>query len=188
MNMRSMVMPMDADDLLTMPEGDNYELVNGYPVEKPMGAKASETTVGMMVTVGAYIRLNKLGHVYDSETGYQCFPNSARTVRKPDMSFVAKGRLPDDKSPGGHIKIAPDLVVETISPNDLYEEVETKVAEYRSAGVRLIWIVSPTSRTVMVRRLDGSCSEVNDSGNLNGEDVVSGFNCELIKIFPEEEN
>jgi Uma2 family endonuclease len=101
----------------------------------------------------------------------------------PDTAFVAAGRLPDDRSPEGYIKVAPDIAVEVISPNETYEEVEAKVAEYRSAGVKLTWVISPKSKTVLIRRLDGTCAEVNEAGTLSGEDVLPGFTCTVAELF-----
>ena len=70
-----------------------------------------------------------------------------------------------------------------VSPNETYEEVEAKVAEYRSAGVKLIWVISPKSRTVVIRRLDGTCAELNEAGTLSGEDVLPGFACPVAELF-----
>jgi Uma2 family endonuclease len=174
---------MNPDDLLAMPDGDKYELVNGIPVEKIMGAESGEVTIAISTLMALFVRQHKLGHVYDGQTGFQCFPHDAALVRKPDVSFVANGRLLGEKSPKGNIKLAPDLAVEVVSPNDLYEEVETKVAEYRAAGVRLVWVVSPSAKTVVVRRLDGTCAEVGEAGELSGEGVVPGFACKVAELF-----
>src|SRR5262249_3840015 len=116
-------------------------------------------------------------------TGFQCFPNRPKLVRMPDAAFVATDRLPVDGSPDGYIKVAPDIAVEVVSPNETYEEVEAKVAEYRSAAVKLIWIISPQSKTVLIRRLDGTCAEVNETGTLSGEDVLPGFTCTVAELF-----
>ena len=43
------------------------------------------------------------------------------------------------------------------------------MADYRSAGVKLVWVVSPKSRTVVIRRLDGTCAEVGATGQLSGD-------------------
>jgi Uma2 family endonuclease len=174
---------MEPEDLLAMPDGDRYELVDGRPKEKPMGAKSDEIG-GLVVTqFNIFIRPKKLGRAYPSQTGFQCFPNHPKLVRMPDASFVASGRLPDDDSPDGYIKVAPDIAVEVVSPNEEYEEVEAKVAEYRSAGVKLIWVISPKSKTVLIRRLDGSCAEVGEAGTLSGEDVLPGFTCRVAELF-----
>jgi Uma2 family endonuclease len=183
MTERTMPVLLEPEDLLRLPEGDHYELVDGIPKEKPMGAEADEIAVGVVVVLRPFVRAHNLGHVYGSQTGFQCFPDKPNQVRMPDASFVAAGKLPDDKTPEGYIKVAPDIAVEVVSPNELYEEVEAKVKEYRSAGVKLVWVVSPKSRTVLVRRLDGSCAEVGETGQLSGEDVLPGFACPVAELF-----
>ena len=114
---------LDPEDLLTMPDGDRYELVGGHLKELHMGAFADELLANLLRLFGNHVIPGKLGRVY-TQTGYVCFPDDARKVRKPDLSFVAHGRLVGDRSPEGWIRIAPDLAAEVVSPNDLYEEVE----------------------------------------------------------------
>src|SRR5438105_9274945 len=105
-------------DLLTMPEGERFELVDGRLVEKKMGAESSWIANLLAVSITQFVQRHGLGWVFNSECGYQCFPNDPHRVRKPDVSFVARGRLPGDSVPGGHISVAPDLAVEGTSPND----------------------------------------------------------------------
>jgi Uma2 family endonuclease len=174
---------LEPEDLLRLPDGDRYELIDGVPREKPMGAESEEIGGLLLTQFNIYIRPRKLGRAYPSQTGFQCFPSKPTMVRMPDTSFVAAGKLPDDQSPKGHIKVAPDIAVEVVSPNETYEEVEARVADYRSAGVKLIWIVSPESRTVVIRRLDGTCAEVGATGQLSGEDVLPGFVCPVAELF-----
>ena len=175
-----------ADDLLKVSAGKHYEIVEGNLIEKPTSALASHVNVQLLVRLGMYVYENELGHCYDGTVGYHCFPSSRHTVRKPDHSFVARGRLQNEESPEGNMEIAPDLVIETVAPCERYNDIEDKVADYRNAGVRLIWILSPTSHTIMIRRLDGTCSEVDKSGQLDGEDVVPGFTCNVRDIFSDD--
>lgn len=174
---------LEPEDLLAMPNGDHYELIDGVPREKPMGAQSDETAALLATHLNTFIRPRKLGRVYGSQTGFQCFPGKPALMRMPDASFVATGRLPGNTTPEGYIKIAPDIAAEVISPNETYEEVEAKVAEYRSAGVKLVWVVSPKSRTVLVRRLDGTCAELTEAGTLSGEDALPGFACPVAELF-----
>ena len=182
MNMRAMFR-VEPEELLAMSDGERYELIDGIPREKHMGAASDEIAVTLAAELKTFVRARKLGRVYGSQTGYQCFPRSAKMVRMPDTSFVAAGRLEGEVSPEGYIPIAPDLAVEVVSPNEEYEEVEVKVAQYRSAGVKLIWVVSPMSKTVVIRRLDGTCAEVGAAGELSGEDVLPGFACTVADLF-----
>ena len=174
---------LEPEDLLKMPDGDHYELIDGKPKEKPMGAQSDEIAVNVAGILRQFVKAHRLGRVYGSQTGFQCFSKDPKAVRMPDTSFVATGKLPGDQTPEGYIKIAPNLAVEVISPNETYEEVEIKVKEYRSAGVKLIWVVSPKARTVVIRRLDGTCAELDEAGTLSGEDVIPGFTCPVAELF-----
>jgi Uma2 family endonuclease len=172
-----------ADDLLRMPDGDRFELVDGKLVETHRGAESSYVGGELHYHLRAFCRTAPLGWALPADTSYQFIPGRPNLVRRPDVSFIRLGRLPNETLPAGHIRIAPDLAVEVVSPNDLYYEVEQKVAEHRAAGVRLIWVVVPPTRTVLVRRLDGSIAEVGEAGELDGEDVVPGFRCPVRDLF-----
>jgi Uma2 family endonuclease len=86
--------------------------------------------------------------------------------------------------PKGHVRIAPDLAVEVVSPRDLAPELDEKLEDYRKAGVRLVWVISPESRTVTIYRGDGSVSRLHEDDVLSGEDVIPGFRCEVRSPFP----
>ena len=63
-------------------------------------------------------------------------------------------------------------------------QVEKKVGEYLSAGVRLVWVVYPPTRNVFVRRPDGTTTELGPDSELTGEDVPPGFRCRVADLFP----
>ncbi|HEY3787749.1 MAG TPA: Uma2 family endonuclease [Urbifossiella sp.] len=118
------------------------------------------------------------------ETSYRsCFPGKPRQLRNPDASFIATGRLPNDEPPLGDLMIAPDMIAEIVSPNDGYEDVQSRIADFRSARTRLIWVVSPHTKSILIRRIDGSCAEIFEDGELSGEDVIPGFTCKVADLF-----
>jgi Uma2 family endonuclease len=174
---------LEPEDLMKMPDGDRYELIDGVPVEKHLGAESDEIGGLLLTHLVTFVRKDKLGRVFGAKTSYVCFPSDPKLVRLPDVSFIAKGRLKDDRAPKGHITIAPDPAVEVVSPRDPYVLIETKVKEYRSAGVKLIWVITPETKTVLIRRLDGTCSELDENGTLSGEDVLPGFACPVAELF-----
>lgn len=183
MNLQLETVITGPEDLEKLVDGELYEFVNGVPMEKPMGAEADSIAVALISLVSPICRANNLGHVFVASTGYQCFPKDRKQLRKPDVSFVARGRFPNNKPPKGYITIAPDLAVEVVSPNDLYEDVLLKMMDYKSARVRLVWVISPETRTVLIRRVDGTCAELDESGELSGEDVIPGFTCKVAELF-----
>ena len=62
-------------------------------------------------------------------------------------------------------------------------EVLAKVADWLSAGTRLVWVVDPARRRARVYRADGSDASVETDGALGGEDVVPGFTCKLSAVL-----
>jgi len=157
--------------------------VDGLLVEKKMGAESSWIANLIAASITQFVRRHGLGWVFNAECGYECFPNDPHRVRKPDVSFVSRGRLPGDRVPGGHIPVAPDLAVEVTSPNDHYWEVREKVDEYLATGVRLVWVADPRTRSIELFRVNGSVSLLHITDEITGEDVLSGYRCPLSDFF-----
>jgi|SRR5579875_3049758 len=126
------------EDLLTMPDGKSYELVDGQLVERKMGIKSSWVGGRLYSRLDQFCDGRRVGWAFTSEAGYQCFPHDPGRVRKPDVSFVRYGRLPGGELPDGWARIPPDLAVEVVSPNDLIGELDEKLADYEKVGIPLI--------------------------------------------------
>lgn len=173
-----------AEEFLARPDRKSFELINGVLEERSVSVLPSIIEMKLGGRLNAYVESNGLGWVLSSGNGYQCFPNSPNTVRKPDLSFIRSERLGIEEIGEGWVKIRPDLAVEVVSPHDLSYEVEEKVEEYRRVGVPLVWVVLPPTRLIRVHRLDGFVTFVRAEGELSGEDVVPGFACRVADIFP----
>jgi Uma2 family endonuclease len=179
--------PITPEQLLGVPNSVNYELVDGRLVERNMGLESSGIAARILILIGMFLRDHPLGFLFGPDAGYQCFPDAPAKVRKPDVSFIRFGRLKDDRVPAGHCPVPPDLAVEVISPGDLAYEVEHKVSEYLTAGVPLVWVVHPLTRTVRVHRGRpsplGNVSHLVESDLIRGEDAVPGFECRVAEFF-----
>ena len=110
------------------------------------------------------------------------------TVRAPDVSFVAKDRLPAGPPPEGYVPIAHDLAVEVVSPSNRWTEVAAKVRDYLDAGTSLVWIVDPPARTVTVHWAGAAWIVRGEDDALDAEDVVPGFRIRVGSLFGEEES
>lgn len=171
------------EDLLVMPDGDDYELVDGELVRRNMGANSSRIVTKAITLIGKYNEATPRGWLFNTDCGYQCFPDAPNKVRKPDVSFVCFGRFPNEQVPDGYIELPPDLSIEVLSPNDLDYETDLKVEELLAAGVRLIWVINPESHTVLVYRANGSIVGLREYDELSGEDVLPGFRCRVAELF-----
>jgi Uma2 family endonuclease len=172
------------DELLAMPDEKDFELVDGQRVERNVGSMSSWVGGRLYRLLSEYRDTHALGLVWPADNGFRCFPDDPNQVRKPDVSFVRRGRLADDRPPDGYVTVAPDLAVEVLSPNDLALEVDHKITEYLGAGVGLVWVVNPEARAVRVHRADWTVAWLRESDELSGEGVLPGFACRVDAIFP----
>lgn len=167
-------------DLLTMPDGKFYELVDGRLVEHKMSFWSSYVAGVISHLLNSYCREHRLGWVLPEGTSFQCFPALPGRVRKADVSFIRLQRVSlAQATTEGHCPVAPDLAVEVISPNDTAYEIDEKVREFLDAGVPLVWVVNPEQRTVKIHRASGPGAILRENDEISGEDVISGFRCRV---------
>jgi Uma2 family endonuclease len=79
--------------------------------------------------------------------------------------------------------LAPDLVVEVLSPHHRAGETLAKVGDWLEGGVPLVWVMDPERRIARIYRADGSQTTIGADGQLDGEDVLPGFACPLAGIL-----
>src|SRR6266540_4936354 len=121
-----------------------YEVVKGQYVELPPMSTFAGLVASLLVRdLGKFADEHSLGRAV-GEVLFGLTPdNSLR--RRPDAAFVSYGRWAKDR-PLPHTDpwpVVPELAVEVVSPNDLAEELRTKVSEYLRAGTQLVWVVYP---------------------------------------------
>jgi len=173
---------LTAEDLLhvRMPN-KQVELVRGLlVVREPPGYRHGEVTARLTKALMDFTDAHDVGRVLAGDAGFTLATNPD-TVRGPDVAFIRRERLPHP-SPSGYAPFAPDLVIEVLSPGDRPGDTLAKVADWLSAGTRLVWVVDPERRLARVYRADGSETDVTTDGALDGEDVLPGFSGALAAI------
>ena len=75
--------------------------------------------------------------------------------------------------------MAPDVAVEVLSLGNRPGEMLAKIADWLSAGVRLVWVIDPERGLARVYRQDGTEAVLSANDTLDGEGVVPGFVCPL---------
>lgn len=172
-----------ADDLARFREpGKTAELVRGVlVVREPPSTSHGRRAARLTVRLGAFIEREDLGAVFAQDTGFR-IERDPDTVRAPDVAFVSRDRL-GQISGDGYADLAPDLVVELLSPSDRPGEVLEKVGQWLSAGVRLVWVVDPARQHARIYRADGTVTIRAATEDLDGEDVLPGFRCPLHEIL-----
>ena len=172
-----------AEELLHLSIPNKHvELVRGVlVVREPPGGRHGRIAMNVAVELSMHVRAQQLGVVYAAETGFT-LSRRPDTVRAPDVAFISRDRLPSPE-PTGFPELAPDLVVEVLSPGDRPGEVLAKIADWLTAGTRLVWIIDPDRRIARVYRADGSETIVTADQALDGADVVRGFSCRLDAVL-----
>ena len=172
----------EIEQLARLELTENQELI----VMSPTGGEAGANNFNLYIDLGIWNRQTGLGKAFDSSTVF-ILPNGAR--RSPDVSWIRLDRweqlTPQEKQ--GFPPIAPDFVIELVSPSDLknqrYEDLQAKLQEYLENGVQLGWLIEPSSQTVEIYRVGQPVEILNNPQTLSGETVLPGFSLGLRELF-----
>lgn len=178
---------MTAAELERLPRGSQrHELVRGeLRTMPPTGYEHGRITSRFDRSLGNHVAAHELGEVVTGEPGF-LLTEAPDTVRAPDVAFLRRERVAAAGRVRGYWRGAPDLVVEVVSPHDLYTEVEEKVAEWLAHGTRLVFVVNPQRRTVAVHRPGEPVHLLSGEAVLTAEDVVPGWQLPLSELFGPE--
>jgi Uma2 family endonuclease len=134
----------------------------------------------LFVAIFQYLKAHPIGRVYPGDTGFT-LQREPRTIRSPDIAFVAQERLPADRS--GFAAVAPDLVIEIMSPSETAASIAEKVSDYLQAGTRLLWVIAPRQQAVHEYRPDQPFHIYRIDDALDGREVLPGFRYALRELF-----
>lgn len=168
-------------DLLRLVDRDKRlcELIDGTLVEKPTGFWEGQIAAQLIIILGNFVNPRGLGSIFAPDSTMRM---RSGHVRLPDVSFIARHRLP--KTREAIPTIAPDLAVEVLSESNTTREIALKLAEYFQSGTRLAWVIDPQPRTVAVYHGAGEPTTVhNEQGTLDGEEVLPGLRITIADLF-----
>jgi Uma2 family endonuclease len=178
---------LEASDASPEPISDGlYEIIDGKPVEKQMSVYAVHLMNLIDFFLGRFVFDHQLGLV-ESEMLFH-FGIEGQPQRRPDVAFISHERWPKGRrlTSENAFHVVPDLVVEVVSPSNSAGEVEGKVMEYIKAGVRLVWVVHPTTARVYVHDGSSTVKVVSRDGELDGGVVLPDFRLPLANLFEVE--
>ena len=177
--------PVTLEEYATLPKHPRYELVKGVLVEQMVASEEHEYTGSLVVIrVGNYVLLNRLGRVYLSNRGYVTGPDSPATSRRPDVSFVSNARLARPDLIGMLYDGAPDLAVEILSDSSTPAEIARKITEYLNVGGEAVWVIDIDVRTLTVHTPDAPPLTLTDADTIDGGDYLPGFACTVADLLP----
>jgi Uma2 family endonuclease len=144
---------LTAEGLLCLPDdGRWYELVDGELVEvTPPGGAHNNVMGNVYYVLRNHVQPRDLGTVLPGDTGV-ILTRGPDTVRGPDVCFSSRERMPAGSIPAGCLEVAPDLVVEVVSPSDRAGNIDEKVQAWLRAGVVLVCVIDPQTRSLVLHR------------------------------------
>ncbi|NMF83268.1 Uma2 family endonuclease [Nodosilinea sp. P-1105] len=180
--------PWTIRDLTAMPDDGGwkrYELIDGelYVTRAPhirhQGAAGK-----LHVRLDLWSEQTKLGAAFQAP-GVIFSPTDAVI---PDVAWVSQGRLANGVDDAGHLTIAPELMIEILSPGDLNEQrdKEVKPKLYSRYGVQEYWIVNWQLKTLEIyRRTDAQLQLVSTLlvGDTLSSPLLPGFSTAIADIF-----
>jgi Uma2 family endonuclease len=142
---------MTVDEWAALDEDVAGELEDGVLVEEEMPTLLHETVVKWLIVVLSGYFDTRGGLVAGSNVKIMIGP---RRGRLPDVVCFRPGKRPE---PRGIVRVAPDVVVEVLSPDQpvhVRRDRVQKPDEYARIGVRSCWIVDPEARTFEIWELN----------------------------------
>src|ERR1700674_2107802 len=83
-------------------------------------------------------------------------PGEPRRPLVPDVAYLSYERVGYDDDEGASIpRVAPNVVVEILSPGDARRDVNEKIRVYLASGTDVVFIVDPARMTVIAHSADG---------------------------------
>lgn len=175
---------LTAEEFARRPDpGHPEELVKGRPVAMPpAGIRHGEVCNRVGRILGNFVEEHGLGRVLNNDAGV-ITERTPDSVRGPDVSFFSFARMPKGTPPTGYAVVAPDLVVEVLSPHDRWPKMLGKVAEYLNAGAGIVAVLDPERRTVHIYEGDLPVQILGEADEWSLPALLPGFRVAVARLF-----
>lgn len=176
--------PITGEELLARGDIGPCELIDGRIVRmSPTGGEHGWLEIELGRVLGNFVAERRLGWVVGGEVGIYTRRNPDR-VRGADLAFVSRSRSP--RRPGKRfLDVAPELLIEVLSPEDRWQDLRSKLEEYFALGVERVWVVEPENRAVLVCRSPSEARRLGETDTLEGEGVLGGFSLPIASLFAD---
>jgi Uma2 family endonuclease len=136
------------DDINSLPEG-SYEIIDGKMVAvTPAGFRHGKFESMLSEVLRKHLGRN--GYVAAGEVGIVITKKPFR-LRAADVVYLSKETSPQE--PVGMLETPPDLIIEVISEENTAREINDKVRDYLSIGVKRVILIDPYTEIVTVYHL-----------------------------------
>lgn len=173
---------ISGEELAALSDVGPCELIKGKIVHmSPTGFLHGRIEASIGAALLQFVREHDLGEVYTGEVGIYTGRNPD-TVRAADVIFISHARFAEVRAPT-FLDVAPELVVEVLSPSDSWSEVTQKLREYFAIGVDLVWVVEPQTRRVFAYAGLTNLQEFTANDKITADAILPGFSAPVARFF-----
>ncbi len=179
---------MTTEELLSLPKnGMDRWLINGELREKPMTIR-NRFHSDVMACVSTALKnwrdneSEPRGKVYCGECGVRLRRNPDVTVGV-DVVYAPPELVTVQSDQSTIVDGVPTVIVEILSPSDTVEEINEKIAAYRTAGVPHVWVIDPYVQTLVVHRPNELPVLFNTTQEITAEPQLPGFKVAVSRLF-----
>lgn len=173
---------LTGEELALIPGLGRCELVAGRIVTmSPTNWKHGDLVSELDWHLRSFVKKHGSGKVLTGEVGIYV-RRDPDYVRGADVVFISSERIAQITSES-YLDVAPELVVEVISPGNTWQEMRDKIEEYFAIGVKGVWLVEPERKQVLVYRSPTERTALDENDTLEGEGLLEGFSLPLDELF-----
>lgn len=174
---------ISGDELARMPDHNLCELIDGQIVPmSPTSPEHGRIEANIAGAIGAFARTQNQGLVMTGEVGIFTSRNPDR-VRGADVVFISHARYERRTKTRGFLDIAPELVVEILSPENAHIDTQQKVREYLAIGALLVLVVDPVAYAIAAHRATGRVERYGRGEAAPCDDALPGFALPVAAAF-----
>jgi Uma2 family endonuclease len=175
---------LTAEQFAALPACDrSQELIAGQVVTMPSPLTPhGQVIFNIAFLLKGYLKRHDIGRAWGAESGLVT-ARGPDSVRGMDAAFCSYARWPKGESQKGYAQIAPELVIEVLSPDDRWPGVLKKITEYFDAGVLVVCTVDPELQTVQVHTDRSSSNVLRREDEFSLPEILPGFSCGVSEFF-----
>ncbi len=176
---------LSVDSFWQQYAGQPYELVRGKLIPlRPAGGSASEVAVAVASELYTFAKKTRSGRVTGANGAYAL---SSNCLRVPDVGFYTNAKASKIIDPSKFLPFPPDLAVEVVAPSETASDLLEKVIQYLAAGTRLVWVVYPDLKLVVVHAANATARMFTSAGVLDGGSLLPNLQVAVSDLFPPPE-
>jgi Uma2 family endonuclease len=179
--------PMSDDDLMAFSEANKpckvERLASGeILVMTPSGYKNNRREAYVVHELFAWADADGRGEAVSSNAGFNLPDGSTLS---PDAAWVESSRLAtlSEREQERFLPFAPDFLIEILSPSDSLPELDAKMVQWISNGVRLAWRIDPFGGTVAIYASGQAAVVLNRPEAVEGTEPVAGFRLKMARVW-----